>query len=167
MGELIHRGACIYKGYWNSPQDTKMRFKSIKILEKVLNLEGELSDEIVIASGDFVYKDEEDYIYFHSRKDDMIKTSGYRVSPEEIEKVVFDNIKEIESCAVFGVVDDMIEEAIVLVYSSDSELSVNEILFELKKHLPNYMIPSKVVYKKSIPLHFGKINKALLKEDIT
>jgi len=167
VGELIHRGACIYKGYWNSPEDTKMRFKSIKILEKVLNLEGDLSDEIVIASGDFVYKDEENYIYFHSRKDDMIKTSGYRVSPEEIEKVVFDNIKEISACAVFGVENEMIEEEIVLVYTADSELSVNEILFELKKHLPNYMIPTQVVYKKSIPLHFGKINKEILKQELT
>ena len=144
-----------------------MRFKSIKILEKVLNLEGDLSDEIVIASGDFVYKDEENYIYFHSRKDDMIKTSGYRVSPEEIEKVVFDNIKEISACAVFGVENEMIEEEIVLVYTADSELSVNEILFELKKHLPNYMIPTQVVYKKSIPLHFGKINKEILKQELT
>ncbi len=167
VGELIHRGACIYKGYWNSPKDTQMRFKSIQILSKVLNLEGELSDEIVVASGDFVYKDEEGYIYFHSRKDEMIKTSGYRVSPDEIEKVVRDNITEVESCAVFGRENEMIEEEIVLVYSAPSELSKNEILFELKKHLPNYMIPAEVVYKKSIPLHFGKINKLLLKEELS
>ncbi len=166
VGELIHRGACIYKGYWNSKDDTDMRFKSIKILDKVLNLEGELTDEIVVASGDYVYKDEEGYIYFHSRKDDMIKTRGYRVSPHQIEKTVYDYIDEVEACVVFGVENEQIEEEIVLVYSSKHEISKNEILFELKKHLPVYMIPSIIVYKKSLPLHYGKVDKAGLKREI-
>jgi acyl-CoA synthetase (AMP-forming)/AMP-acid ligase II len=165
IGELIHRGACIYKGYWNSPKDTKIRFKSIKILEKVIDLEGELTDEIVVASGDYVFKDEEGYIYFHSRKDDMIKTRGYRVSPHEIERAVYDNLEKVSSCAVFGIEDEKIEEAIVLVYTAPKEIVKNELLFELKKHLPSYMLPSYIVYKKSIPLHYGKINKAILKEE--
>ncbi len=166
IGELIHRGACIYKGYWNSPEDTALRFKSIKILEKVINLEGQLTDEIVVASGDYVYKDEEGYIYFHSRRDDMIKTMGYRVSPHEIERVVYDNIHEVSSCAVFGIEDEKIEEKIVLVYSAQEEIPKNEFIFELKKHLPTYMIPSIIVYKRSIPLHYGKIDKAGLKKEV-
>ncbi len=166
VGELIHRGACIYKGYWNSPEDTAMRFKSIRILEKVIDLEGELTDEIVVASGDYVYRDEEDYIYFHSRRDDMIKTSGYRVSPSEIERVVYDNIEAVQSCAVFGVENEMIEEEIALVYSAAAEIPRNELLFELKKHLPSHMVPTIILYKKSIPLHYGKINKAALREEL-
>ncbi len=166
VGELIHRGACIYKGYWNSPEDTALRFKSIRILEKVIDLEGALTDEIVVASGDYVYRDEEDYIYFHSRKDDMIKTSGYRVSPAEIERVVYENLEAVQACAVFGVENELIEEEIALVYSGASEIPRNELLFELKRHLPSYMLPTIIVYKKSIPLHYGKINKAALKEEI-
>ena len=166
VGELIHRGACIYKGYWNSPEDTKMRFKSIQILEKVINLEGALTDEIVVASGDYVYKDEEDYIYFHSRKDDMIKTRGYRVSPAEIKRVIDEHITEITMSAVFGMEDAMIEEEIVLVYTAKSELSKNEILFELKKHLPSYMLPAKIHYQRSMPLHYGKVDINLLKEQL-
>ena len=166
VGELIHRGACIYKGYWNSKEDTKLRFKSIKILEKVLNLEGDLTDEIVVASGDYVYKDEEGYIYFHSRKDDMIKTRGYRVSPHQIERTVYEYIDEVESCVVFGVENEQIEEEIVLVYSANQKIPKNEILFELKKHLPVYMIPSIIVYKKSLPLHYGKVDKAGLKREV-
>ncbi len=166
IGELIHRGACIYKGYWNSPEDTALRFKSIKILEKVINLEGQLTDEIVVASGDYVYKDEEGYIYFHSRRDDMIKTMGYRVSPHEIERVVYDNLHKVSSCAVFGVEDEKIEEKIALVYSAPNKIPKNELIFELKKHLPTYMIPSIIVYKRSIPLHYGKIDKAGLKKEI-
>ncbi len=166
VGELIHRGACIYKGYWNSPEDTAMRFKSIKILEKVINLEGKLTDELVVASGDYVYRDEEDYLYFVGRHDDMIKTSGYRVSPVEIESVVYDNIPSVISAAVFSIENEKIEEEIVLVYSATGEIPRNELIFELKKHLAIYMIPSIIIYKKSIPLRYGEIDKAALKKEV-
>ena len=147
VGELIHRGAGIYKGFWNSQQDTDNSFKSIQILKDVINLENGLTDEIVVATGDFVYKDEEDYIFFVSREDNMIKTSGYRINPLEIEKVVYDNIPEIKECRVFGKKNDKIEEEIVLIYSGTKELPKNEIIFELKKHLPIYMIPSIINYE--------------------
>lgn len=168
VGELIHRGACIYKGYWNAPEETAQRFKSISILDKVLHPEGQLTDETVIASGDYVYADEEGYIYFVSRKDDMIKTQGYRVSPHEIESVVYEHIPEITVCAVFSVPNVEIEEEIVMVYGGKSELARNEILFELKKHLPNYMLPAQIVYKKSMPLkslHDKTIDKEVLKKE--
>ena len=147
VGELIHRGAGIYKGFWNSQQDTDNSFKSIQILKDVIDLENGLTDEIVVATGDFVYKDEEDYIFFVSREDNMIKTSGYRINPLEIEKVVYDNIPEIKECRVFGKKNDKIEEEIVLIYSGTKELPKNEIIFELKKHLPIYMIPSIINYE--------------------
>ena len=169
VGELIHRGACIYKGYWNSPEETATRFKSIKLLEKVVDLNGALTDEIVVASGDYVYKDEEGYIYFVCRKDDMIKTRGYRVSPYEIESVVYDNIPEISECAVFSVENEEIEEEIILVYGGKNELARNEIIFELKKHLPNYMIPSQIIYRKNMPvksLHDKQIDKDALKKEM-
>jgi acyl-coenzyme A synthetase/AMP-(fatty) acid ligase len=168
IGELIHRGACIYKGYWNAKEETAQRFKSIAILDKVIEPEGQLTDEIVIASGDYVYADEEGYIYFVSRKDDMIKTQGYRVSPHEIESVVYTNIPEITECAVFSVPNAEIEEEIIMVYGAKSELARNEILFELKKHLPNYMLPGEIVYKKSMPLkslHEKQIDKEVLRRE--
>jgi acyl-coenzyme A synthetase/AMP-(fatty) acid ligase len=168
VGELIHRGACIYKGYWNAPQETKKRFKSISILDKVRKPEGQLTDEIVIASGDYVYADEEGYIYFVSRQDDMIKTQGYRVSPHEIESVVYDNIEAITTCAIFSIPNPDIEEEIVMVYGAKNELAKNEILFELKKHLPNYMLPAQIIYKKSMPLkslHEKQIDKEVLRRE--
>lgn len=152
VGELIHRGGYIYRGFWNAPEQNELRFKSVEILKDVINLEGQLTDEVVVASGDYVYKDEEGYFYFVSRHDDMIKTRGFRVSPYEIESVVRKNLPQIEQCAVFGMDNEQIEEEIVLVYSAASEITEKEILFELKKHLASYMIPGKVVYKKSLPL---------------
>lgn len=167
IGELIHRGGYIYKGYWKSKEDTQKRYKSIAILNKVVNLEGDLTDEIVVASGDFVYRDEEGYLYFVSRKDDMIKVSGFRISPYEIESVVHDKLPQISQCAVFSIENEKTEEEIVMVYSASREISKNEILFELKKHLPNHMIPSIVVYKEKLPqtsLSEAKIDKEALKK---
>lgn len=169
VGELIHRGGYIYKGFWNAPEVTEQRFKSIDILKNAINLEGQLRDEIVVKTGDYVYKDEEGYFYFVSRHDDMIKTRGFRVNPYEIEEVVHSNIEQIERCAVFSIENEDIEEEIVLVYTALAELNASEILFELKKHLASYMIPSKIVYKKSLPLvpsDKNKINKEELKKEV-
>ncbi len=169
VGELIHRGAGIYKGFWGSKVDTDHSFKSIQILKNVLDLENGLVDEIVVATGDFVYRDEEGYLYFVSRQDDMIKTSGFRISPVEIENVVNDNFSTITECAVFGVDNEEIEEEIALVYSGKGEIPKNELLFELKKHLPTYMIPSIIIYKQNIPMQQKdktKIDKQSLKEEI-
>ena len=170
VGELIHRGGYIYKGFWNVPKATQERFKSIDILKNVVNLEGQLTDEIVVKTGDYVYKDEEGYFYFVSRHDDMIKTRGFRVNPFEIESVVEREIKEVEKCAVFSIENEGIEEEIILVYSAKAELNSSEILFELKKHLASYMIPSKIIYKKSLPLipsDKNRINKEELKKELT
>lgn len=169
VGELIHRGGYIYKGYWKSKEDTQKRYKSIAILKKVVNLEGDLTDEIVVASGDFVYRDEEGYLYFVSRKDDMIKVSGFRISPVEIESVVHDKIPFISQCAVFSVENEKTEEEIVMVYSAMREVPKNEIVFELKKHLPNHMIPSIIVYKEKLPhvaLSDAKVDKDVLKKEV-
>lgn len=169
VGELIHRGGYIYKGFWNAPEQNAQRFKSIQILKDVINIEGQLTDEIVVASGDYVYKDEEGYFYFVSRHDDMIKTRGFRVSPYEIESVVSRCLPQIKQCAVFSIDNELIEEEIVMVYSSASEIAPKEIIFELKKHLASYMIPSRVIYKKSLPLvqsDKNKINKDELKNEL-
>jgi len=170
VGELIHRGGYIYKGFWNAPEQNAQRFKSVQILKDVINIEGQLTDEIVVATGDYVYKDEEGYFYFSSRHDDMIKTRGFRVSPYEIESVVAKNIPQIEQCAVFGIDNEQIEEEIIMVYSAPNEVPEKEILFELKKHLASYMVPSSVIYKKSLPLiqsDKNKINKEVLKQELS
>jgi acyl-CoA synthetase (AMP-forming)/AMP-acid ligase II len=169
VGELIHRGGYIYRGFWNAPKETAERFKSVQILENVVDLQGQLVDEIVVASGDYVYKDEEGYFYFVNRRDDMIKTSGFRVSPFEIESVVEKNIPQIQQCAVFGMENPHIEEEIVMVYSAAGELSEKEITFELKKHLASYMVPARIVYRKSLPLvqsDQNQINKEQLKKEL-
>ncbi len=169
IGELIHRGAGIYKGYWNSPEETKKRFKNISILNKVIDLSNQNSNEIVVQSGDFVYRDKEGYIYFVDRKDDMIKTNGYRVSPKEIESVVEKIFKDIDRCAVFSIPNEEIEEEIVLVYSAKNKIPKNRILFELKRYLATYMIPTIFIYKKELPLkasHDEVVDKKTLRDEV-
>jgi acyl-CoA synthetase (AMP-forming)/AMP-acid ligase II len=169
VGELIHRGGYIYRGYWNAPKENSERFKSIEILKDVIPLEGHLTDEIVVASGDYVYRDEEGYLYFVSRHDDMIKTRGFRVSPYEIESVVEENLPQISQCAVIALENELIEEEIVLVYAAPGEITEQEILFELKQHLASYMLPAKVVYKRSLPLVQGdrsQVDKAALRREL-
>jgi acyl-CoA synthetase (AMP-forming)/AMP-acid ligase II len=165
VGELIHRGCCIYQGYWNAEKSTKERFKNISILEKVITIEN--PNETVIATGDFVYRDKEGYIYFVDRADDMIKTAGYRVSPKEIEEVVYHNFSQITLCAVFGIPNPDIEEEIVLVYSAQEKIPLNEMLFELKKHLATYMMPTIIEYREKLPLqasHHEVVDKHLLRD---
>ena len=166
VGELIHRGCCIYKEYWNSPQETAKRFKSISILKKIIDIDN--PDEIVVATGDLVYRDSEGYLYLKGRQDDMIKTGGYRVSPKEIEEVVYNNIPNITKCAVFGIPNPDIEEEIVLIYSAKSKIPKNELIFELKKHLATYMIPTIIEYRESLPLkasHHEEVDKGVLKKE--
>ncbi len=167
VGELIHRGACIYRGYLNSPDDTEKKFKNISLLKYIIDLDGCDRDEVVVKSGDLVYKDEDGYLYYVGRVDDIISIGEYRVSPKEIEDVVYRYIPDIKKCAVFGVLEDGIE-VIVLVYSSIIEIPKNEILFKLKRHLPTYMVPSIIEYRKSIPLkasHHEKVDRKVLRDE--
>ena len=83
-GELVHRGALVSMGYWNDPERTAERFRPAPCgIPEIPN------KELAVWSGDVVRKDDEGYIYFIGRRDDMIKTSGYRVSPSEVEEVVY------------------------------------------------------------------------------
>ena len=83
-GELVHRGALVSLGYWNDPERTAERFRPAPGQDPALPL-----TELAVWSGDTVRRDEDGFLYFVGRKDEMIKTSGYRVSPTEVEEVVY------------------------------------------------------------------------------
>ena len=104
IGELIHRGGCISLGYWNDKKSTKKVFKKFK-------------RENAVFSGDLVKKDKDGDIFFVGRKDHMIKTAGYRVSPSEVEYELLRN-KKINNLFVFGVKDNNLGQSIVCAYTS-------------------------------------------------
>ncbi len=161
-GELVHRGSLVSLGYWNDPVKTAERFKPVP---------GQLNElpftEIAVWSGDTVTQDEEGYLYFVGRKDDMIKTSGYRVSPTEIEEVIYASglAKEV---AALGIEHDSLGQAVVVVVSVEDAESFDElaIINACKIQLPNFMIPAKVIVLPTLPKNpNGKIDrKALTKQ---
>ncbi len=137
-GELVHRGALVALGYWGDPERTAERFRPVPV-----QLPGIPTPEMAVWSGDIVKQDEDGFLYFIGRRDDMIKSSGYRISPTEIEELVY-ALPAVKECAVVGIPDDLLGQAIVVVYTSDSEeAEVNEaILSACREALPAYMVPS-------------------------
>ncbi|MGH8641755.1 MAG: acyl-CoA ligase (AMP-forming), exosortase A system-associated, partial [Burkholderiales bacterium] len=106
-GELVHRGALVSLGYWNDPQKTAERFKPAPGQPN-----GLVMPEIAVWSGDTVRRDEEGFLYFISRRDEMIKTSGYRVSPTEVEEVVYAT-GLVGEAAALGIAHPVLGQAIV------------------------------------------------------
>jgi len=141
-GELVHRGPLVTLGYWNNPQATAERFKSLP--PQLDPAPGERA----VYSGDTVRRDAEGFLYFVGRRDDMIKTSGYRVSPTEIEEVHYANARVAE-CAAFGLPHDSLGEAIHVVVvpaaEAASETTPAALLAECRQHLPAYMVPTSIV----------------------
>jgi acyl-CoA ligase (AMP-forming) (exosortase A-associated) len=159
-GELVHRGALVSLGYWNDPAKTAERFKPFVSSHQGLTL-----TEMAVWSGDTVRKDEDGFLYFISRKDEMIKTSGYRVSPTEVEEVVYarDNVAE---AAAIGLPHPTLGQAIALVVypKEGSALGADELLAACKPHLPAYMLPARIIVSETaLPRNpNGKIDRKLL-----
>jgi acyl-CoA ligase (AMP-forming) (exosortase A-associated) len=156
-GELVHRGALVSLGYWNDPEKTAERFKPAPEQPK-----GLVAPEIAVWSGDTVRMDEEGFLYFIGRRDEMIKTSGYRVSPTEVEEVVYAS-GLVGEAAAFGVPHPVLGEAIVVAATSrdGGTLDIAGILGQCRQRLPAYMVPAQVVARQgSLPRNpNGKIDR--------
>jgi acyl-CoA ligase (AMP-forming) (exosortase A-associated) len=153
-GELVHRGSLVAMGYWNDPQKTAERFKPSPSQPTGIPL-----PETAVWSGDQVRRDEEGYLYFISRLDEMIKTSGYRVSPSEVEEVVY-NLQGISQAAALGLPHPMLGQAILLVITTHGTVTASEVLQHCKKELPNFMVPQQIVILEQMPHNQnGKIDR--------
>ena len=139
-GELVHRGALVAMGYWNDAEKTAERYKPLPGREPGLVL-----PELAVFSGDTVRKDDEGFLYFIGRRDEMIKTSGYRVSPTEIEEVFYTN-RNVNECAAFGVPHPTLGQAIVVIVTARAgeALDTADLLAECRDRLPIFMLPAKV-----------------------
>lgn len=150
-GELVHRGALVGLGYWRDLEKTGERYKALPSLAKC-RPEGIVVPELAVFSGDQVEKDEDGYIYFIGRNDEMIKTSGYRVSPLEIEEVVY-NSGHAQEVAAFGVTHKSLGQAIVVsVVPTNSSIedqiqTLDRILSYCKDKLPKFMIPTEILLR--------------------
>ncbi|MGF1526267.1 MAG: acyl-CoA ligase (AMP-forming), exosortase A system-associated [Candidatus Competibacterales bacterium] len=149
-GELVHRGATVALGYWNDPARTRERFRPAHGVAEELPL-----GEFAVWSGDTVRRDAEGYLYFIGRGDDMIKTSGYRVSPTEVEAIAHGS-GLVAAAAAVGVPHPQLGQAIVLlvvpVGGVDEKAFDPEALGEhCRRQLPSYMVPSHIIPRRELP----------------
>jgi acyl-CoA ligase (AMP-forming) (exosortase A-associated) len=156
-GELVHRGALVSLGYWNDPEKTAERFKPAPGQPS-----GLVMPEVAVWSGDTVRCDEEGFLYFISRRDEMIKTSGYRVSPTEVEEVVYAT-GLIGEAAALGIPHPTLDQAIVVVVSARNGESVDleKLQSECRQRLPGFMVPTAIrVSEHPLPRNpNGKIDR--------
>ncbi len=161
-GELVHRGALVAMGYWNDPERTAGRFRPAPGQPSGVSL-----PEVAVWSGDTVRMDEDGFLYFVGRRDEMIKTSGYRVSPNEVEEAVYATGLVAEAAAL-GVEHPDLGQAIVLAALPQAPgLSEGDLLNALRPHLPGFMLPAHVGLRtEPLPRNAnGKIDRKALAEE--
>ena len=100
VGELVVRGQHVMRGYWGDADATAERFRP-----------GIIPGERVCYTGDLFRMDEEGYLYFVARKDDIIKSRGEKVSPKEVENVLY-GLEDVKEAAVIGIPDPILGQAI-------------------------------------------------------
>ncbi len=163
-GELVHRGSLVALGYWNDPEKTAERFKPAPGRETKIPM-----PEIAVWSGDTVRMDDEGYFYFVGRKDDMIKTSGYRVSPTEVEEILYGS-GLVGHAAALGIAHPVLGQAIVAVVSpaeGRDNVAVQALLDECKAKLPTFMVPAHIHVQRALPRNpNGKIDRKQLAHDL-
>ena len=161
-GELVHRGVHVSLGYWNDPQRTAERFRPVPAAPAELPLR-----EIAVWSGDTVRMDADGFLYFIGRRDEMIKVSGYRVSPTEIEEVLHAT-GLVEEAAAFGVPHPVQGQAIVaaVVPGAGRAVSQAALLQECRLRLPAYMVPAHIeLMRHALPRNpNGKIDRTALRK---
>ncbi|HEX6376017.1 MAG TPA: acyl-CoA ligase (AMP-forming), exosortase A system-associated [Allosphingosinicella sp.] len=158
-GELVHAGPLVAKGYWNDPQRTALRFRPAP--------PGSRYRGIAVWSGDRVRADEAGLLYFVGREDAMIKTSGNRVSPTEVEEAAVASGLVTEAVAV-GVPDDRLGEAIALIVRGKGEEADAELRHYLRRELPNFMQPAYIVWRDELPRSpNGKLDREVIRSELT
>jgi len=165
-GELVHAGPLVAQGYWNNPAATAGHFRPPPAAMPQRN-----AHEKVVWSGDTVTMDADGYLYFVGRKDDMIKTSGYRVSPAEIEEVLHAS-GWVNEATVFGVPHPSLGQAIVALITPAADTQIDEAVFvqqllnSCRATLPAFMLPAHMEQRQRLPkTPNGKIDRQRLKQE--
>ncbi len=164
-GELVHRGALVAMGYWNDPEKTAERYKPLPAgmpgSESGLQL-----PEYAVFSGDTVRKDADGFLYFIGRRDEMIKTSGYRVSPTEVEEILYAT-RLVGECVAFGVDHPVLGQNIQVIATAPvgaEVLDAATLIAQCRSRMPAYMVPSGIEAAPGpLPRNpNGKIDRKLL-----
>ncbi|VAW24178.1 Long-chain-fatty-acid--CoA ligase [hydrothermal vent metagenome] len=152
-GILHIRGPHVMAGYWNNHKATAEMLKP-----------GKIPGERILCSNDWFKMDEEGFLYFQGRNDDIIKTRGEKVSPVEIENIIYkaNGIKEV---AVIGIRDNILGESIAAFVTTHDYAQPDEKVIQKQciTHLELFMVPQKIIFLKEMPKSTnGKIDKKKL-----
>jgi acyl-CoA ligase (AMP-forming) (exosortase A-associated) len=157
-GELVHAGPLVAQGYWRDPEPTAERFKSAPAFSSY--------GGTAVWSGDTVLKGEDGLLRFRGRDDAMIKVSGNRISPTEIEEAALAS-GAVSDAAAFGIPDEKLGQSIVLVAVAKGEAADERLRAYLRRELPPHMQPQQVVWKDKLPVGpNGKLDRAALNAEI-
>jgi acyl-CoA synthetase (AMP-forming)/AMP-acid ligase II len=154
-GILHIRGPHVMLGYWHKEDLSREMLK-----------QGNLPGERILCSNDWFKMDEDGFLYFLGRTDDIIKTRGEKVSPAEIENIIYkiDGIREV---AVIGIPDEIMGESIIAYVTTHgrTQIGEKEILKECMSGLELFMVPQHVVFLDEMPKSSNsKIDKKELKK---
>ncbi len=156
-GELVHRGPTVAMGYWGKDEATRKAYRPNPLASPEL-----LDVERVVYSGDTVRRDEEGFLYFIGREDAMIKSQGYRLSPEEVENLLIGSGLVHEACA-FGVEDPEVGQLVMAAVSlkdGTDNGAVDQIREHVIKNGPPYMVPKEIFVLDELPkTGSGKIDR--------
>lgn len=142
-GELVHRGALVGLGYWNDADKTAERYKCLAPGTPG-RAPGLQLPEYAVFSGDTVRMDAQGFLYFIGRRDEMMKTSGYRVSPSEVEEILYAT-GLVGECVAFGVEHPTLGHAIHVIATPSMNTragDVNHLISECRLKMPAYMVPA-------------------------
>jgi acyl-coenzyme A synthetase/AMP-(fatty) acid ligase len=146
------------RGYWGLPEETARVLKP-----------GNYPGEVVLHTGDLFLTDDDGYLYFMGRKDDMIKSRGERISPKEIEQCLHE-FEGISEAAVIGIPDDILGQAIIAYIRCSTENKVTErsVLRYCQENLEDFMVPREIRFIEEFPKNSNsKIDKRVLADMAT
>lgn len=152
-GELIVRGSNVMQGYWHSPEATQRTYR-----------DGSYPDDRRLHSGDYFRVDEEGYLYFLGRRDDLIKSRGERISAREVENVLC-TMAGVAEAAVIGVPDDVMGQAVkaFVVPADGGAIAERHVLRHCRDNLESFMVPKYVDIVDTLPrTPHGKVDKRTL-----
>jgi acyl-CoA ligase (AMP-forming) (exosortase A-associated) len=157
-GELVHAGPLVARGYWNDAGRTAHRFRPAPLFSKL--------GGIAVWSGDRVVKGKDGLIRFRGRDDAMIKVSGNRISPTEIEEAALAS-GAVSDAAAFGIADERLGQAIVLVVVAKGQGAEKRLVGYFRRELPAHMQPRRILWKERLPVGpNGKLDRTALEAQL-
>lgn len=163
VGELVHRGALVGLGYWNDKGRTNERYRPTPGQPAGLP-----NPEIAVWSGDTVKMDQDGFLYFVGRRDEMIKTSGFRTSPTELEEIIYAS-GLVDEVAAIGVEHETLGQAIWIIATPAGDEALDEagIMAHCRAEMPSYMVPHRLIEWHSLPRNpNGKIDRKAIAAEV-